>query len=112
MRLYSSGDKSIKIYYDFQEKDNWTAKSCTCRLCMIYIGQVFLSIWVFFQVHSHSTRQQGKRETIYITPLYHFHPLHRHLDISRAVTAESSPLHIAGSRTRFRTQPICVYTYR
>ena len=36
---------------------------------------------------------------IYLTPLYHFHPLHRHLDISRAITAESSPLHIAGSRT-------------
>ena len=31
---------------------------------------------------------------------YHFHPLHRHLDISRAITAGSSPLHIASSRTR------------
>ena len=31
---------------------------------------------------------------------FHFHPLHRHLDISRAITAEGSPLHIAGSRTR------------
>ena len=27
-------------------------------------------------------------------------PLHGHLDISRAIAAESSPLHIAGSRTR------------
>ena len=31
---------------------------------------------------------------------YHFHPLHRHLDISRAITAESSPLHIASSQIR------------
>ena len=28
-------------------------------------------------------------------PLYHFLPLHKHLDISQVITAESSPLHIA-----------------
>ena len=28
--------------------------------------------------------------------LFHFHPLHRHLDLSRAIIAESSTLHIAG----------------
>ena len=61
---------------------------------------LFFSIWVFFHEHSRFTGQQGKGEGIYLTPLYHFHPLHRHLDISRAITAESSPLHIAGSRTR------------
>ena len=60
----------------------------------------FFSIWVFFHEHSQFTGQQGKGEGIYLTPLYHFHPLHRHLDISRAITAESSPLRIAGSRTR------------
>ena len=71
----------------------------------IYVSQnltffFFFSIWVFFHEHSQFTGQQGKGEGIYLTPLYHFHPLHRHLDISRAITAESSPLHIAGSRTR------------
>ena len=60
----------------------------------------FFSIWVFFHEHSRFTGQQGKGEGIYLTPLYHFHPLHRHLDISRAIAAESSPLQIAGSRTR------------
>ena len=60
---------------------------------------VFFSIWVFFHEHSRFTGQQGKGKGIYLTPLYHFHPLHRHLDISRAITAESSLLHIAGSRT-------------
>ena len=59
----------------------------------------FFSVWVFFHEHSQFTGQQGKGEGIYLTPLYRFHPLHRHLDISRAITAESSPLHIAGSRT-------------
>ena len=45
-------------------------------------------------------RTAGEGEGISLTPHYHFHPLHRHLDISRAITAESSPLHITGSRTR------------
>ena len=52
----------------------------------------FLSIWVFFHEHSRFTVQQGKGESIYLTPHYHFHRLHRHLDISRTITVESSPL--------------------
>ena len=59
----------------------------------IYFYYYCFSIWIFFHEHSRFTRQQGKGEGIYLTPLYHFHPLHRHLDISRAITAESSPLH-------------------
>ena len=49
---------------------------------------------------SRTLTMQGKGEGIYLTPLYHFHPLHRHLDISWVITTESSPLHIAGSWTR------------
>ena len=64
------------------------------------ILRFFFSIWVFFHEHSRFTGQQGKGEGIYLTPLYYFHPLHRHLDIGQAITAGSSPLHIAGSRTR------------
>ena len=60
----------------------------------------FFSIWVFFHEHSRFTGQQGKGEGIYLTPLYHFHPLHRRLDIGRAIAAGCSPLRIAGSRTR------------
>ena len=60
----------------------------------------FFSIWVFFHGHSRFTGQQGKGEATSLTPLYHFDPLHRHLDISRAITPESSPLHIASSWTR------------
>ena len=56
-----------------------------------------------FRIHG---TQQGKGEGIYLTPLYHFHPLHRHLDISRVITAESSPLHIAGSRNRTGNLPL------
>ena len=53
------------------------------------------SIWVFFLKHSQFTGHQGKREGISLIPHYHFHPPHRHLDISLAITAENSPLHIA-----------------
>ena len=59
----------------------------------------FFSIWVFFHEHSRTTRLQGKGEGIYLAPHYHFHPLHRHLDINMAITAGSSPLRIASSRT-------------
>ena len=43
----------------------------------------FFSIRVFFHEHSRFKGQQGKREVISLTPLYHFHTLHRHLDIRR-----------------------------
>ena len=61
---------------------------------------LFFSIWEFFHNHSRITGLQGKKEGISLTPHYHFHPLHRHLDISRTITAKSSPLHIGSSRTR------------
>ena len=60
----------------------------------------FFPIWVFFHEHSRITGRQEKGEGISLTPHYHFPLLHGRLDISRAITAESSPLHIANSRTR------------
>ena len=65
---------------------------------------IYFSIWVFFHSQSQITGLQGKGG-ISLTPHYHFHHfhlLHRHLDISRAITAESSPLHISSSWTRTR----------
>ena len=62
--------------------------------------ETLFSIRVFFHDHPRITGLQGKGEGISLTPRYHFHPLHRHLDISRAITAESSPLHIASSWVR------------
>ena len=75
----------------------------------LFIGQtgqvyrvrtIFFSIGIFFHDHSSIIGQQGKGEGISSTPHYHFHPFHRHLDIGRAITAESSPLHIGSSRNR------------
>ena len=67
--------------------------------------RIYLFIYLFFYLGFLSRtftnhRTAGEGEGISLTPHYHFHPLHRHLDINRAITAESSPLHIASSRTR------------
>ena len=45
-------------------------------------------------------RTAGKGDANSITPLNHFYPLYRHLEISRAITADSSPLDIASNLTR------------
>ena len=37
------------------------------------------------------------------TPPFHFHLLHRQLDISWVITAESSTLHTASSQTQTRS---------
>ena len=54
----------------------------------------------FFLSGFYFTNIQGKEEGISLTHHYQFHPLHIHLHISRTITAESSPLHIASSRTQ------------
>ena len=70
----------------FIEKDAFIIKLC-------------YFIWVFFHEHSRITGQQGKEEAISLTPPYHFIPLHRHLGISRSITAQSSSLQIVTDRT-------------
>ena len=56
---------------------------------------------IFFHECSRFTGLQRKGETISLTSLYHFHSIHRH--ISRSITAECSPLHIACSRIQVGT---------
>ena len=64
------------------------------------LSSFFFSIWVFFHEHSRITGLQGKGGGIFLTPHYQFHPLYRHLVISREIAAGSSHLHIASSRAR------------
>ena len=61
--------------------------------------RLIFSIWVFLQEHSRVTGQLEKEDAIFSIPPYIFLPTHRQLDISRAITAENSPLHIASSQT-------------
>ena len=79
---------------------------CGCTKVIIFGQQVHLLRRSFFiylgflsqTITIHRTTKTG--EAIYLTPFYHFHPLHRHLDITRAITAESSPLCIASTGTQ------------
>ena len=80
----------------------------SCCLSIFFFSFFCFFIWNSFHEHSRFTGQQGKGDAISLTPLCNFYLLHRNLDISRAITAESSPLHIAGSRTRTRNQYIKV----
>ena len=59
----------------------------------------FLSGFSFTNNHD-SQESRGRGRLISVIPFYHFHPLHRHLDISQAITADSSPLHIVSSRSQ------------
>ena len=72
---------------------------------MTFTGKFVL---VFFYKHSRFTGQQKKEKGICLTPHYHFHSLHRHLDIIRTITLERLPLHIASSQTQTGN---LVYTY-
>ena len=45
------------------------------------------------------SRESSGKDRLILTLFYHFNPLHKHLDISRVITAGSSPLHIARDRT-------------
>ena len=54
----------------------------------------FLSGFSFTSIHN-SQEKKNRMEAISLTPLNHFHPLHKHLDISQVITVEISPLHIA-----------------
>ena len=45
-----------------------------------------------------SKDSRGRERDLYNSSLYHFHPLHRHVDSSWAITAESSPLQQVSSR--------------
>ena len=71
--------------------------------------------WLFFHEHSRFAGQHKKREGIFLTSHYNFHPFHRHLDISRAITVESLPLHTqlaAGPGILYNIYfPILIYVY-
>ena len=73
------------------------------RISFFYLG--FLS-----QITFTNHRTAGKGEGISLTPHYHFHPLHRHLDIGLAITAESSLLHIEVNREPLVSQRISLTT--
>ena len=59
-----------------------------------YYYYCFLPGFSFTNIHELQD-WRGMGRAFLLINHYHFHPLLRHLDISRVITAESSPLHIA-----------------
>ena len=82
------------------------SKDCNVYLSLHISFQESIYSFISFNVYPQDRKNNkritglwGKGEDIFLTPHYHFHTLHRHLDISRAITAESSPLYIGSRRT-------------
>ena len=63
------------------------------------------NISVFFHEHSDFTGQQGKGEAISLIPLYHFHPLHRHLDINQVIIQRAHLKQLGFSREPLISRP-------
>ena len=93
--LISFAKVYIKVFLKPLLTTSWEVR---IRFCS-FVNSFFFLCGSSFN-HSQITGLEGKGEGISLTPYYHFHPVHRHLDISRAITAESSPLHIGSSQTR------------
>ena len=53
----------------------------------------------FLSLHIDEWQDCRGRGRPFLTPLYHFHPLHRNSEISRAITSGISPLDIASGLT-------------
>ena len=101
----------MSLYVYIFNKIDHTSLNCPAQLNCLSINTTSYSIFVFsigvfFHDHSRITGLQGKGEGISLTRHYHFDPLHRHLDICRAITAESSPLHIVSSSPSRTGEPL------
>ena len=77
---------------------NMLVKPLVNMLAELLANLCFFSIWLFFHKDPRLIVHQVKTEAL--TPLYHFHQFHRHLDICHAITAGNSSLHIASIQTQ------------
>ena len=69
-------------------------KQCSAKCRTLCMG--FLSHDIY------DSQDSWGRGMQFLISLYRFHPLHEHWHISQAITAESSPLHMASGWTRKR----------
>ena len=60
---------------------------------LVCVNPLFVAVFFFLSGFSFANIE---------TPLYHFHPLHGHVYIMRAVSGENSSLHI--DRSRLKTE--------
>ena len=86
-------------FQEQQQNHNKKKNDQSCFLLKITFPTfIFLPGFSFMNINE-SQDCRGKESAFFFLH-YHFHPLHRLLDIGQEITAESSPLHIASSQTR------------
>ena len=70
---------SLLLYLYYKNQYNFAQVQYSCFITFFSLEMLLwliaFSIWVFFHEYLQFTRQQGKWECIYLTPLYYFHPL-------------------------------------
>ena len=91
--------------YNWDVRHERSLSTCTESLFLHVVKHdlfflFFCSIWLLFHKYSRFTGQQVKWEFVSLYLFYHFHPLHRHLDIIWVIVADRLPLRMAGSRNR------------
>ena len=79
-------------------RTNHSTDFCLAQL-IDFVLTFFFSIWVFL-LQPFMNHRTGREQGGHLTHRYQFHSLDRHLDINRAITAESSPLLIGSSQTQ------------
>ena len=89
------GSNSIKI----KLTHNWNKVICKIHFSSFFFFSFYRG-FISWPFTNHNTAKENE-EGITVIPHYHFHPLHRQLDISWVITAERrSPLHIGSSWTQ------------
>ena len=89
---------SLKHFWDFY----FTAVDCLTNfghnVRYIILETFFYSGSLSFDIYKSQTSIRAGRPIL--TPFYHIHPFHEHLNIRWAIIAERSSLHISSGRTR------------
>ena len=95
---WKSFSTSLKHFWDFY----FTAVDCLTNfghdVRYIILETFFYSGSLSFDIYRSQTGRRAGRPIL--TPFYHIHPFHEHLNISWAIIAARSSLHISSGRTR------------
>ena len=78
---------------DFSKHQHFIYVYLTRSLSQLILGITFFFLSGFYFRSIHYSQESRERERVFV--LNSSLPLHKHLEISRAITAVSSPLHIA-----------------
>ena len=91
---------SSKLLIKIPKRRQWFRLSVFIVNFLVFLLLTFFFCLRFLSRPFTNHRTAGEGGGHFFNSSLHFHQLHRHLDISRAITAGSLPLHIGSIRTR------------